>query len=71
MYSESEQAYGGNALHGLDQAKMAHVPTCKQRIDASVKAAEDRLAKLKEAQEILSRQPDLERLLDIMQQSHF
>ena len=51
--------------------KMARMPTCRERIDLAVKQAEDRLAKVKEAQEILSRHPDLERLLDIMQQAHF
>lgn len=63
-YSGSEQssAFIGKALN---------VPSLQRRIDNAVQQAEDRLKKVKEAQEILSRNPDLERLLDIMQQSHF
>lgn len=64
----AQEVYGGSLIGAQ---KMARMPTCKERIDISVKQAEDRLSKLKEAQEILTRNPDLERLLDIMQQSHF
>ena len=51
--------------------KMAQMPTIKQRIDLAVKQAEERLAKAKRAKEILSNNPELEELLNIMQQSHF
>ena len=56
---------------GYYDQKMAHQPTMKQRLDLAVKQAEDRLAKVKEAQEIFERNPDIERLLDIMQSAHF
>ena len=52
-------------------AKEARQATHRQRLEMSIKSAEDRIAKLKEARELLDRNPDLERLLDIMQQSHF
>ena len=58
-----------SAYYGLEKA--VSMPTIKQRCDLAVKQAEDRLAKVKEARELLDRNPDLERLLDIMQQSHF
>lgn len=37
----------------------------------SVRDAEQRLAEAKEAMEIFSRNPDMERLLDIMQKGRF
>lgn len=52
-------------------AKMASIPTLKQRLDMAVEQAENRLAAVKEAREIFERNPDIERLLDIMQRSHF
>lgn len=66
----------GGGLPAANEAQIANVkcismPTLAQRIDAAVAQAEDRLAKVKEAREILSRNPDLERLLNIMQASHF
>ena len=51
--------------------KMVSVPTMKERIKESVKAAEVRLAALREAEEIFNRNPDIERLLDIMQRGNF
>lgn len=51
--------------------KMASVPTLQQRIDLAVAQAEERLKAVKEARDILSRNPDLEKLLNIMQRSHF
>lgn len=58
------QGYGG-------LAKAISLPSLQQRLDLAVKQAEERLAKTKEARDILSRNPDLERLLNIMQQNHF
>lgn len=66
--------YGGNSAGmtgAMQQAKSVNMPTLQQRLDMAVKQAEDRLNKVKEARDILSRNPDLEKLLDIMQQSHF
>ena len=51
--------------------QMALMPTLKQRLDSAVQEAESRLAAVKEAREIFERNPDIERLLDIMQRSHF
>ena len=51
--------------------KLARMPTVRERCAIAVKEAENRLAKVKEAQDILERNPDLERLLDIMQAAHF
>ena len=53
------------------QEKMAHQPTLQQRLDLAVRQAEERLAAVKEARDILARNPDLEKLLNIMQRSHF
>lgn len=52
-------------------AKMARMPTMRERIDMAVKQAEDRLAAAKEAQEIFNRNPDLEKLINAMQRGGF
>ena len=52
-------------------AKMLHMPTMKQRIEAAVVNAEERLAAAKRARELFDKNPDLEELLNIMQRSHF
>ncbi len=67
-------AYDNALMGGADSrfiAKQARQATHRQRLEQSIKDAEERIAKLKEARELLDRNPDLERLLDIMQQSHF
>lgn len=51
--------------------KMARMPTLQERLDLAVSQAEERLQAAKEAREIFKRNPDIERLLDIMQRSHF
>lgn len=50
---------------------MVRKPTLKERLDMAVKDAEQRLAEAKEARAIFERNPDLERLLDIMQKGRF
>lgn len=60
-YSPTEAAMG----------KMLRMPTLKERLDLAVTQAEMRLADAKEARALLDRNPDLERLLDIMQKGHF
>lgn len=55
--------------YGLE--KMARMPTMRERIDLAVKQAEDRLAAAKEAQEIFSRNPDLEKLINVLQRGGF
>lgn len=67
--SQAVDSYGG--IGALNATKMARMPTLQQRLDLAVKQAEERLAKVREARDILTRNPDLEKLLDIMQQSHF
>lgn len=64
------QQYAQTALGGAG-CSPTRMPSLQQRLDLAVKQAEDRLAKVREARDILSRNPDLEKLLDIMQQSHF
>lgn len=59
------------ALQSMNSAKMASVPTIKDRISLAVQQAEDRLMQVKRAQEILAKNPELEELLNIMQRSHF
>lgn len=67
--------YGGGplAMQGSydNSAKMARMPTLRERLDLAVKQAEERLTAVKEAKEIFDRNPDVERLLDLMQRSHF
>ena len=69
--------YGGQLLpmgysgEQQGEGKMAYQPTLKQRLDLAVEQAEGRLVAVKEAREIFERNPDIERLLDIMQRSHF
>lgn len=51
--------------------EMARMPTLKERLDLSVKQAEERLAAVVRARAIFERNPDLEELLNIMQKNHF
>lgn len=53
------------------EAKSIVAPTMKQRIDAAVKQAEDRLVAAKRARELLDKNPDLEELLNILNRNHF
>lgn len=46
-------------------------PTLQERLDMAVTNAEQQLADAKEARDIFQRNPDLERLLDIMQKGRF
>lgn len=54
-----------------NQVKMAHQPNLQQRLDLAVTRAEEQLRDAKEARDIFARNPDLERLLNIMQKGHF
>lgn len=51
--------------------KMSRVANIRERMDHAIKAAEEKLARTKEAKDILDKNPDLERLLNIMQQGVF
>ena len=53
------------------QEKMARMATVRERMDLAIKQAKEKLARTKEAAEILNKNPDLERLLNIMQQGVF
>ncbi len=65
----------GNPAQGyeqsMQQAKMARMPTIKERLDLAVLQAEEKLAKAKRARELFAKNPDLEELLNIMQNNHF
>lgn len=70
--NEFYNSAGAATGYPLDLVQVtAGVPTLAQRIDGAVRSAEERLAAVKEASEILARNPDLERLLNIMQRNHF
>ena len=69
--TESAGAMLGNYGGNVPMMKNIGHPTLQQRLDAAVKEAEARLAEAKEARDILSRNPDLERLLNIMQRGRF
>lgn len=67
-----ESLMGGGANAGYPmEAKMASMPTLKQRLDMAVREAEERLKSAQRAREIFEKHPDLEELLNIMQRSHF
>ncbi len=55
----------------IGKATMTRIPTLKERIALAVTQAQDKLAAVREAQEIFDRNPDLERLLNLMQKNHF
>lgn len=47
------------------------MPTMKDRLAAAVERAKERLASAEEAKAIFDKNPDLERLLDLMQKGLF
>lgn len=53
------------------EANMARQPNLQERLKFAVQQAEEKLAAVKRAAEILAKNPDLEELLNIMQRSHF
>jgi hypothetical protein len=52
-------------------AKAIQMPTLQQRLDNAVANCESRLKDAIEARDILKRNPDLEKLLNIMQKGNF
>ena len=66
-----DPGFGGYDSAKVPTASMARLPTMKERLELAVLQAEERLAKVKEARDIFTRNPDLERLLEIMQSAHF
>ena len=69
--SDIGQYLGGEQASYPATEKMIRMPTLQERLDMAVKQAEERLQSAKEARDILARNPDLEKLLNIMQKSHF
>lgn len=66
--------FGGESLaqYGTPTgARIAIMPTLKDRIANAVLQAEEKLKQVREASAILERNPDLEKLLNIMQRNHF
>jgi hypothetical protein len=63
---QQKQAYESQAMSASSRP-----PTLQERLDMAVKDCEARLAEAKEARDIFARNPDLERLLDIMQKGRF
>lgn len=69
----SEPYYDGPATMAQcdSSAKMAMTPTLKQRLEGAVNRAEEQLAAAKEARELFDRNPDIEKLLNLMQRGLF
>ena len=53
------------------RGKLVIKPNIKERLNLAVKQAEERLKAVKEAREIFEKNPDLEKLLNIMQRGLF
>lgn len=60
--------YGGSLQAS---GSVTRTPTLKERLDHAVVQAEEQLAHVKEAREIFARNPDIEKLLNIMQRGRF
>ena len=61
------QAYDSGGL----SPKSIQMPSLKTRLEQAVKDAQSRLDDAKEARDILDKNPDLEKLLNIMQRGRF
>ena len=61
--------YGGNTA--CDVPKMGREATLQERLDIAVRQAEEHLKVVTEAREIFTRNPDLEKLLNLMQRGLF
>ncbi len=66
---ESYPAAGASYLGASNQ--MVRQPNLQERLDLAVTHAETRLKAVTEAREIFKRNPDIERLLNIMQSGAF
>jgi hypothetical protein len=66
-----EYSTGANQIEPYDSPKMVRMPTMKERLELAVKEAEMKLANAKEARALFDKNPDLERLLDLLQRSNF
>ena len=73
-FGEPQGSLGGNLMQAeqdYPSGKMVRMPTMKDRLALAVAQAEQRLKEAKRAKEIFDAHPDLEELLNIMQNGHF
>lgn len=56
---------------GYTQLELARMPTMKERIDLAVKNAQEQLNNARRAKELFDRNPDLEELMNILQNGRF
>lgn len=71
MDFDSPQQGLANYRGSGESPQMARQPTLQERLKFAVQQAEETLAAVKRASEILAKNPDLEELLNIMQRSRF
>ena len=70
--SPSTQPGGQLSARGAAHMQMASgMPTLRDRLDRAVADAQARLKVVEEARAIFDRNPDMERLLELMQEGHF
>jgi hypothetical protein len=69
-WDNMNQAAMQQAQYASGQSLLGNLSIAK-RINLAVAKAEEQLAAVKRAREILDKNPDLEELLNIMQRSHF
>ena len=67
----SDYDLGSGALANINETKSIQMPSLKTRLEQAVKDAQSRLDDAKEARDILDKNPDLEKLLNIMQRGRF
>lgn len=63
--------YTGQGAALMPSTQTAFMPTMKQRLEAAVVQAEERLEQAKRAREIFDKNPDLEELINILNRSQF
>ena len=71
MFDSPQNAMSETGYGGLANAKMASMPTLKQRLDLAVQQAQEKLDDVKRARALFEKNPDLEELLNIMQRGRF
>ena len=68
---EKDYANQGQQLMAGSLGATARMPSIRERAAHAVVQAESHLATVKEALALLDKNPDLERLIDLMQRAHF
>lgn len=71
MYDQFNQESMAKAAYSSGQTAVCRSPTLQERLDMAVSNAQQQLKEATEARDIFTRNPDLERLLDIMQKGRF